>query len=229
MKRGEKMSVSRLFMCLLVTLCLAVNANAETVKTKYIEVTDIPGDWRVEKELDDHIQLVTKDVTYGENRAVEVQVLSRTLDGMRSEAKKIYEEIKGEEWTESNLGKHIQFIRSDIRLVVVLEYLGSDVIAVKAYRNKSYIQKCKITVFAEKARKDWDMATARAEAQEQAQRNTSACSHVYAGKTFEYKGGILGMRIQTMVIGFSPETQRVTIRNPHNGYTQEISCYDVPR
>jgi hypothetical protein len=136
----------------------------------------------------------------------------------------MYEEYKGEEWMESNLGKRIQFITPGIRLVAVLEYLGNDVIAVMVYRNKSYFQKCKIAVFAGKAREDWDMA----KAQEQQQRNTSVCSHVYVGKTFKTQSG--WFTFNWVVLGFSPETADVTVRDLDDSRrVQEKSCYDVPR
>lgn len=32
-----------------------------------------------------------------------------------------------------------------------------------------------------------------------------------------------------IVIGFSPQTRDVTIKNKNSGYTRQVSCYDIPK
>jgi TPR repeat protein len=63
--------------------------------------------------------------------------------------------------------------------------------------------------------------------EEEERRNAQACAHVYVGKVFTYRGGIFQMEWQTEVIGFSPTTQQVTIRDT-DGYTQTVSCSAIP-
>ena len=74
-----------------------------------------------------------------------------------------------------------------------------------------------------------EAAAAQAQAQAAQQRST-ACDHVYIGRTFEGRGGVFGMQMTYEVLGFSASTQRVTITTRHDrGLRQEISCHDVPR
>jgi hypothetical protein len=62
----------------------------------------------------------------------------------------------------------------------------------------------------------------------QEEEKRQVCAHVYVGKTFTYSGGFLNFfEWETTVIGFSHETQRVTIRDIDSGYVYERSCHDV--
>ena len=74
-----------------------------------------------------------------------------------------------------------------------------------------------------------------AEAERRRQEAAQACSHVYQGKT--YKVGwtsIFGRElVDYTVIGFSPQTERVTVVYFHpmskERKTEEVYCSDVPR
>ena len=66
-------------------------------------------------------------------------------------------------------------------------------------------------------------AEARAQTRAAEQQRNSACSHVYIGKEFR-----VNLLLHYRVVGFSAETQRVTIRED-DGTSREISCSEVPQ
>ena len=72
-------------------------------------------------------------------------------------------------------------------------------------------------------------AEAQAQAQAAASRST-VCDHVYVGKTFQAKGGFLGLTNFYKVFGVSPESELVTIGKQYSddGWRQQISCSSVP-
>lgn len=76
----------------------------------------------------------------------------------------------------------------------------------------------------EEARRQEEEARRQAEIE----RQQRACNHVYVGKQFEARGGVLGLMNQYIVVGVSPQSQLVTIRSRNSDYRQEITCSDVP-
>lgn len=89
---------------------------------------------------------------------------------------------------------------------------------------------------AEQARREADArareaerraAEARAQANRQLSRNT-ACDHVYVGKEFEARGGVLRLKNRYVVVGVSGRSSLATIRSKYSDYRQEVSCYDIP-
>lgn len=54
------------------------------------------------------------------------------------------------------------------------------------------------------------------------------CAHVYVGKVFKAENR-LGMTLEYVVIGFSPQTGKATIRTTDSDYLQEISCSQIPQ
>lgn len=57
---------------------------------------------------------------------------------------------------------------------------------------------------------------------------TKNCQHVYVGRVFEAKGGILGIKQQYKVLGFSSSTGKVTVRPYNGGSAQEGYCSEIP-
>ena len=89
---------------------------------------------------------------------------------------------------------------------------------------------------AEQARREADArareaerrgAEARAQANRQLSRNT-ACDHVYVGKEFEARGGVLRLKNRYVVVGVSGRSSLATIRSKYSDYRQEVICYDIP-
>jgi TPR repeat protein len=87
---------------------------------------------------------------------------------------------------------------------------------------------------AEKERERAEEERQRAEVERQRQwEKAHVCDHVYVGKTFEvetshWAGFVRGLRIYE-VMGFSANTQRVTLRDNRGNTPQEVSCSQVPR
>lgn len=71
-------------------------------------------------------------------------------------------------------------------------------------------------------------ATSRANSRPAPARRSTACDHVYIGKQFKSRGGVLGLKQYYIVVGFSSRSQQVTIRSKNSSYRQQISCRDVP-
>lgn len=61
-----------------------------------------------------------------------------------------------------------------------------------------------------------------------ADRRVALCEHLYVGKIFRGKGGILGISQEYKVVGFSKTTSKATIKSTNDEYTQEVSCYQIP-
>lgn len=66
------------------------------------------------------------------------------------------------------------------------------------------------------------------QAQRQQQQRNTACDHVYVGKEFEARGGVLALTQRYIVMGVSHRAGLATIRGKHSDYRQEVSCYDIP-
>lgn len=80
----------------------------------------------------------------------------------------------------------------------------------------------------EKRQEDARRQEEEARRQAEIERQQRACNHVYVGKQFEARGGVLGLMNQYIVVGVSPQSQLVTIRSRNSDYRQEITCSDVP-
>lgn len=78
---------------------------------------------------------------------------------------------------------------------------------------------------AEEANREAEAARQRAASQPQ--RNT-ACDHVYVGRVFETRGGVLRMMQSYRVVGVSQHSGMATVTGS-GGYPQEVSCYDIPQ
>lgn len=57
---------------------------------------------------------------------------------------------------------------------------------------------------------------------------STACDHVYIGKEFEARGGVLRLKQRYIVMGVSERSGLVTIRGKHSDHRQEVTCLDIP-